>query len=432
MEVRASVIAVFGVLLFGASTVNALALDATAAPAAISGDEVVSAVPLTAIFFKGNRVTQERVLRRELPFHEGQAVTEADLQRGRQAIQDLGLFNRVLMSHSTSAEGTTVTYEVVEKFYLLPYPRVDANADGDYAYGAQLRWNNVLGLNHTFNASVLQSQTSRAGLSSAREYSAGYFAPLIFNSQWSLGGGASVLERPVATTTGSYEEQLQSYQLIATRALGTGTATHGWMVGTGLAWQNQHTSNGVGEYGEALAPVGTLGYRDIRLKIYSEEGSAFGLRVEGAERGMAADYDYARLTLGGIRYIPVGNIPHQTVHLIGEMGLNWDGPRSLNNFRLGGSSSLRGYQRDLVEGNAYYRLATEWARPLLKPWLRTVVIAEVGNAYARPNEIDLGRARASIGFGLRLRVTTFVDLQLEAGIAIPVDGGSARFFAGKV
>lgn len=410
--------------LLSSSTAEA---EATASPPA-------SSKLLRQIAFEGNRVTQPRTMLRELPFKQGDAVTLDLLERGRQAIQDLGLFKAVQVREVAEADGSiTAIYTVSERWYLLPYPRVDANADGEYAYGAQLSWNNLWGLNHTLRASALQRETARLG-SSGKEmlYSASYFAPQVFDTRWSLGAAGSYTERPFEDPQlGFYNEQISSVQLMAQRALSAGPPSQGWSIGAGVLATQQRTDSGIGEYGEAAGPVVTAGYRDVRLNIYSEEGITFGGRLDGAMDGFAADYDFARLTVGGIRYLPFG-VPHQTLHLIAETGLGWKGPDNLRNFSLGGSGSLRGYQRSFEEGNAFYRVAGEWARPIFKPWLRTVVIAEVGNVYRHPNEIDLGAARSSIGFGLRLRLLTFVNLEVEAGIALPLEGGAARFFAGRV
>ena len=113
-------------------------------------------------------------------------------------------------------------------------------------------------------------------------------------------------------------------------------------------------------------------------------------------------------------------------------GWSWNAPENQRNFRLGGGSGLRGYKSGFAEGNAFYRLAGEWARPVWRPWLRTVVIAEAGNVYARPDAFDPAEIKASLGLGVRLRLPVFVNVELEAGIALPVDGGEMRFFAGRV
>ncbi len=387
---------------------------------------------LSAIRFIGNRTTRERTLLRELPFRPGDLVTPSQLEAGRQAIQNLNLYKKVGLQQRADGDAVEAIYEMSEKWYLLGYPRVDANSNGEYAYGVQLDWNNVWGLNHTVRISALRKETKRIGIGKEQNLSVGYGAPQIFDSLWSLGLAGSYTERPVSDALGQYNEQLESYQALASRAFDSSRPNQGWSLGAGALWTGQRTSTGVAQYGEAFGPVGVLGYRDLRLNIYSEEGLVFTSRLDAAKQNFGADYDFARVTLGAIRYWRVGSTPHQTVHVFGDTGLNWDGPRSVRNFTLGGVGGLRGYQRGYREGNAYFRIGSEWARPVFRPWLRAVVIAEAGNVYAQPNEFDPADIKASIGLGLRLRIPMFVNVQLEAGIALPVGGGAPRFFAGQV
>lgn len=386
------------------------------------------------IRFEGNRTTQPRTMLRELSFAAGERVRRDELERGRQAIQDLGLFKRVEMREEPagSGDGVVVTYVVKERWYLLPYPRVDANSDGEYAYGGQLVWNNLFGLNHTLRLTALQRETERVGTGKETQFSFGYAAPQLFDSRWSLGVGSAYTQRPVEDDLGAYEETLTSAQLLALRSLSDGPPSQGWSAGAGLSLLSQRTDNGIGEYGETLSPTGTVGYRDVHFNIYSESGVAFQTRLEVAAEGIASDYSTAKLTFSGIEYLPVGYTPHQTVHLIGETGLAWNAPANQRNFTLGGAGALRGYKRSFTEGNAYYRVATEWARPLWRPWLRTVVIAEAGNVFVQPNDIDVFDVKASVGLGLRLRISTFVNFEIEAGVAVPVEGGALRVFAGRV
>lgn len=388
---------------------------------------------LHAIRFVGNQTTRERTLLRELPFKPGDVVTAAALELGRQAIQNLNLFKQVTLEQQAGAQGgVEVVYTVKERWYVLAYPRVDANADGQYAYGGQVDWNNVWGLNHTLRLSVLRKETQREGIGKEQNYSLGYAAPQVLDSRWSLGVGASYTERPVRNDFGQYDERLEAYQALVSRALDATEPNQGWSAGTGLLWTRQATNNGLGQYGEALGPVGVLGYRRIKLNIYSEEGLVFSSRLDAARQGLAADYDFARLSLNATRFLRVGATPHQTVHLFGDAAFNWDGPKSVRYFTLGGVGALRGYERGFREGNAYFRIGSEWARPVFRPWLRTVVIAEAGNVYAHPNDFDPSKLRTSIGFGIRIRVPTFVNVQLEAGVAFPLGGGGKRFFAGQV
>lgn len=423
-------------LLAAGSCGAAVSLAQIAASESAPAEEPPAAEPtlmLKAIRFIGNHTTRERTLLRELPFKPGDLVTAKQLEAGRQAIQNLNLFKRVTLQQGLDAEGgVEAVYEMKEKWYVLGYPRVDANSNGEYAYGAQLDWNNVWGLNHTLRISALKKETKRVGIGKEQNLSIGYAAPQVLDSLWSLNLGGSYTQRPVDDDFGQYDERLQAYQVLASRALDVSRPNQGWSVGTGALWTRQQTSNGIAEYGDALGPVGVLNYRDLKLNIYSEEGLVFGSRVDGSTRELGSDYDFARVTLSAIRYWRVGATPHQTVHVFGDTGMNWDGPNSVRNFTLGGVGGLRGYERGYREGNAYFRVGTEWARPIFRPWLRTVVIAEAGNVYAQPNEFNPGDVKASIGFGLRLRIPTFVNVQLEAGIAFPVGGGAPKFFAGQV
>ncbi|MES2684129.1 MAG: BamA/TamA family outer membrane protein [Pseudomonadota bacterium] len=388
---------------------------------------------LGKISFVGNKTTRERTLLRELPFKPGDAVTREQLEAGRQAIQNLNLYKKVtLQERPDDRGGVEAVYEMSEKWYVLGYPRVDANSNGEYAYGVQLDWNNLWGLNHTLRVSALRKETKRVGIGKEQNLSVGYSAPQIFDSLWSLGLSGSYTERPVNDAFGQYNERLEAYQALGARSFDSDRPNQGWSMGAGALWTGQRTSTGVAQYGEAFGPVGLLSYRDYNFNVYSEEGLVVSSRLDAAKKNLGADYDFARLTLAATRYWRVGATPHQTVHAFADSGMNWDGPRSVRNFTLGGVGGLRGYERGYREGNAYFRAGTEWARPIFKPWLRTVVIAEVGNVYAQPNEFEPGDVKASIGLGLRLRLPMFVNVQIEAGVAFPVAGGAPRFFAGQV
>ena len=417
----------------GCAAASPMANPATPTSAAPAVSESQATVPLKAITFVGNKTTRPRTLLRELPFKAGDWVTAAQLEAGRQAIQNLNLFKQVTLEQRFDAEGgVEAVYGLGEKWYVLGYPRVDANSNGEYAYGAQLDWNNLWGLNHTLRVSALRKETQRVGVGMEQNVALGYAAPQVFDSLWSVSLGGSYTERPVSNALGQYSERLEGYQALASRALDASKPNQGWSLGAGALWTRQQTSTGVAQYGDALGPVGILNYRNLQLNIYSEEGLVFSSRSDAAKDGVGADYDFLRLSAAAIRYWRVGTTPHQTVHVFGDAGLNWAGPNSVRNFTLGGVGGLRGYKRGYREGNAYFRVGTEWARPIFKPWLRAVVIAEAGHVYAEPNEFDLQAVRGSIGFGLRLRLPMFVNVEVEAGIALPLDGGKPKFFAGQV
>ncbi|MGH8431233.1 MAG: BamA/TamA family outer membrane protein, partial [Solimonas sp.] len=234
---------------------------------------------------------------------------------------------------------------------------------------------------------------------------------------------------------GTYEEQLQEAGFSISRSLSEGPPSQGWSASAGLLWQNQDTAgvNAVAPYGMATAPALGLRYRDLHLRVYSEAGVSYGANLQFAADGIASDYGYTRLTAGYAQYLPVGGTDHQTLHLLAGFGVRGDGPPDNDAFGLGGDTALRGYDKDFIEGDMVYRVAAEFARPLFRRWLRWVVMAEAGNVFEEPADFKLDRVYTSVGLGLRVRFSRFVNFELEAGVAMPIgDDGGVRIFAGGV
>lgn len=387
------------------------------------------------IAFENNEVTQPRTMLREMVIAVGDPADPEKIERSRQAVQDLGLFKSVSVREETVEGGLRLVFKVRERWYILPTPRLDAKAGGEYRYGAQLRWNNLWGLDHTLNVLWERKDAKEAGVGLETNYGFSYSAPQVFDSRYSLGVFAGDAMRPLdAVGGGTYEERLQSAGFRVSRSLSDGPPSQGWMASAGLLWQNQDTdgANAVAPYGMATAPTFGLGYRDLHLRIYSEEGVSYGGNLAFAVDGIASDYGYTRLAAVYARYLPVGTADHQTLHLFADFGTRVDGPPDNDAFSLGGNSALRGYDKDFVEGDMVYRVAAEFARPVFRRWLRWVVIAEAGNVFKQPQDFSLGRIYTSLGLGLRVRFSTFVNFEIEAGMAIPIgDDGDARFFAGR-
>lgn len=389
------------------------------------------------IVFEGNDTTQPKTMLREMVVAVGDRADPTQVERSRQAVQDLGLFKEVAVREEPVDGGVRLVFKVRERWYILPTPRVDAKANGEYSYGAQVIWNNLWGLDHTLRVIWEREDTEEAGVGLQTNHAFSYNAPQVFDSRYSVGVSASEVVRPTDLPGGgSYEETLQNINLGVLRSLSDGPPSQGWSVGAGVGWFNQETA-GPGAppaYGSATAPFVSLNYRDLHLNIYSEEGVVYRNFLQGAVDGLASDYGFVTYNGRYARYKRVGETAHQTLHFIGELGARFDGPPGENDaYFLGGDSLLRGYDKEFVEGDAVYRVAVEFARPLHWRWLRGVLIAEAGNAFEEPQDFTFSRVYTSVGAALRFRFSWFVNVEIEAGVAIPVgDDGGARFFAGGV
>ena len=397
---------------------------------------------IVEIRLTGNDKTREKVILRELDLAPGDPADPVAIEGGRQAVQDLGLFREVEATTHAAPGGVVLELSMREKFHLLVLPRIDASSDRDYSYGAQVRWANVRGLNHRLDLTVetgeFPDERDRREETSAQ---VSYSAPFIFDSPYELGVRAQRLERvtpvidPVTNdvTDDEFDETFDHFEIDLARDLRQGRPRSGWIIGGGLFWQRQDTRGELAPPpdGQALALVGTADYDAMRDHLYSETGRRFNARIEAAAEGLGSDYDYTRTTASYLQSSALGSTPHQTVHLLGSAGVLTGGTARRNEFSLGGSGRMRGYGSDFLEGDYYYYGSLEYLRPIKWDSLRLVAFAEVGGTGDDREELRDGSPYADIGLGLRIRLTWFVDVEIELGWAYPLRGGEgASFFAG--
>ncbi|MDR7136031.1 outer membrane protein assembly factor BamA [Lysobacter niastensis] len=418
-----------------------LLMCAHASTAAAQVPEPEPVPRIVEIRLSGNEKTRDKVILRELDLAPGDPADPGAIENGRQAVLDLGLFRTVEATTQPVPGGVVLNVDMREKYHLLVVPRVDASSDRDVSYGAQLRWSNVWGLNHRLNLTVesgdFPEERDRREEDDAR---LSYRAPYLFDTPYELRARLERLERmtPVIdlatneVTDDTFDETFDQVEIGLARDLRTDRPRSGWIVGGGLFWQRQDTS---GDFapppdGEALALVGTAEFDDVRFHLYSETGRRFNARVEAAGSGLGSDYSYTRSNVDYFQSKALGETPHQTWEVVGSAGLITGGPNSRNEFSLGGSSRLRGYDSDDLEGNRFYYGSLQYLRPLKWNWLRLLAFVEVGGTDDDREGLRDGSPYADIGVGVRIRLTWFVNVEIEAGWAYPLRGGEGvNFFA---
>ena len=120
-------------------------------------------VVIRNISFKGNKITKERIIRRELLFKENDTIPVKELsdilQQSRKNLVNTSLFNFVTLDSipvGNSADHLDVTFEFIERWYIWPVPILEL-ADRNFNewikkwdwsrlnYGVFLTWNNFRG-----------------------------------------------------------------------------------------------------------------------------------------------------------------------------------------------------------------------------------------------------------------------------------------------
>lgn len=392
---------------------------------------------VTAIEFSGNETTQAKVMQREMVIQVGDPADPEKIERSRQYIQDLGLFRWVRVTQVREGRGVRLTYAVQEKYYILPYPRLSANVEGQYSYGGELRMSNVAGLNHSLRILGERADLRESDRGLRDRYTINYSAPYLFDSPYRVGLGYSHFRSPVEEAEQLYEETSQAASFFVSRNFADegGSPSQGSNFGAGLSWQDQ-AYRGAGappSFGQATALNLAYSYADFRNHVYSETGRAHGLSLSLAEEGIASDYSYQSVGAFYTRAVPWGETAHQTLDFSIAAGLYANGPGDVVAYSLGGSSQLRGYEVNSLEGNAYWLASLEFFRPVYRRSVRLGAILEVGGISADWQGGDFDKVYSSLGIGIRARFTRFVSFEVELGYAIPLDGsGGGKLFGGRV
>lgn len=414
-----------------ASRMVAAALLCAFAPLAPADDGYP---PVVDIRFAEGLVTKPVVFLREMALGIGDPADPELIARSRQAILDLELFRDVTIRQEPEAGGVALVVEAHEKRYLLAIPRFDSSSDGDFSYGVHGRWNNLWGENHTFDVRFLTGTYPDDRL--REEEASGrvrYTAPFV----WGRHGWHAELEyidRVAPVAGGAFDETVRRAEFLLSHDLRDDRPRSGWIITSGLHWESQQAEGALAPPpdGRATALVLGAGYSDLRFHVYSESGRVFTSRLELAQDGLLSHYNYRKLDARLVEHIPLASGAHRTLNLIGAAGWYSGGPRRVSAYSLGGASALRGYELDFIEGERYGYAAAEYLRPVFgRDWLRLLLVAESGWTGGAFTGARSGGPYASVGAGVRIRVTWFMNLEIELGVAYPLRGGDGlQFFAG--
>ncbi len=388
---------------------------------------------ITEIRFEGNSVTKDHILKQEMTVQIGDVADPEAIENSRQAIMDLGLFEWVRWELTDAPEGKVLTVSVEEKYYILPLPLLDADPDGSYSYGAEVRFDNLGGLNQRLKLKLDSSDAVDKTDALKREVSAEYVYPRIGGSPYNLNADLEVERREFDIVEDSaeahYRREFRQAGVGLSRWLDTFGPSRGWLLGGRFALEQRDFSRLSGasllEDDQAVTVSGSVVFDALHDHGYYRSGGITGYRTDFGLKELGSDYFYNRHTFFYRRYHAFG----------GGHNLNWQAQLGLANGRkfggfaydIGGSDTLRGY--DTIDGNAMVLGNVEYLKPVWRK-LRGVVFADVGNVYPGVLETDLTDLRTGVGLGLRWDVTWFVDLSLRLDVAYGLQSGDVQTYAG--
>ncbi len=407
---------------------------------ALAQDEVD--VPLLDdIRFVGNEVTRQEVLRQELTVHEGQPFTPAQIEQSRQALMNLGLFKKVQAELLHEQGKQILQFRLDERFYILPLPSLDYRPDfladevaTNYTYGGELRFDNLFGLNQRLRVIYEEKKFVDNVEPLSRKARVTYAYPRIVGTPYRLELENVRLERNVnvydnsvlLTTVG---EKSQSGSLFLSRWLNQEGVSQGWLAGGGLRASSTSYSDSTGLVGygdqQVITLVGKIGYYRVNEFPYHREGEEFSYLMELAQPAWSSDMTFIHNTFTYRRYQPLKNVDANFNSQL-KLGLAFGDDQA---YSLGGSTFLRGYDVDILQGNLllqgnfeYHHHITGYCQ------MRGVLFLDVANVWPEVAGIDSYRLYTGMGAGLRWRVQSFVDVTLSLDYAYNTDNGETKTY----
>lgn len=138
---------IFFKLLFFLIIINSFALGTDYG----SIDSLKTTIIIDSIIIKGNDITEESIIRRELNFAEGDTVNVEILAFNRERVYSMNIFTQVEFKLASESDKNILLIVVNESWYIWPIPFLDFK-DGDWgkpSYGIDLSILNFRGMNET-------------------------------------------------------------------------------------------------------------------------------------------------------------------------------------------------------------------------------------------------------------------------------------------
>ncbi|MCF8055006.1 MAG: BamA/TamA family outer membrane protein [Desulfocapsa sp.] len=390
------------------------------------------------IVFLGNRVTRPDTMLQEMKLRKGDRSDPEKIAASRQAIMDLNLFKSVVIEEKSVEGGALLEVTVEEKFFILPLPTLGYSNDGDISYGAYIKWYNMFGLNYTFKLKGKAKNFADGDMDKKKFIAFEYTMPRLNSGPWELYlyGDYSrnrIYAHDEDRSGFKQSTWLGGFSLMRWRHLDGPSS--GWFTRGGVSITGKKHELDIGTpslYEDGLEPHLTLGvgFKAVHNHLFSRTGKEFGYTFGLGHSPVDCEGLFTTHYLYYRSYHWLFDNPHHNLNFQLQGAFASDTLYQEHSFKLGSGSTLRGYERDSVAGNAYLLANIEYLHPLLgNPPIRGVIFADLGNSWENIDDVDLSDLKGCVGFGVRAKVKYFVKLDLVLEWAFAANGEN-KVYAG--
>lgn len=385
---------------------------------------------ITGALYIGNGKTQASLLDDQLGLKFPTSLTAAEINKASQRLMNLGLFESVI----GETVGDTVQFTIVEKSYLLAYPRLSLNGDGESSYGLTGVWDNLHGLNHKMKVTLRQSKVKEVERDTENRFTLSYKAPAVFRSRWNVGGsldiGNSLITQDPSDGGKEFDESRFRLEAKLERRLENSSLANGMSVGGQFGYWliDRHADmddiSHLDSDGTLYVGAG-LSYRQVEFRLYSEYGNAYGYRMDislptSSDSFHFVEHEaYLAWQLHGYKALP-----HHSLNFRVAAKAFSGGPPVTAAYDFG-NSVVRGIGKGDIDGNAVISSGVEYLAPVARVYsLRWLAFADAGAVVDHYSDITFDDINVSIGCGIRWRPSWFVGVELEVAFAYLLNDGS--------
>ncbi len=366
---------------------------------------------LNKIILKGNEKTKDFVIMRELrDLEKGQVLNINDIKQSYQKIYKLNYFKEIkpeLKRADNESNRVNLVINMTEK------KTGTLNFGAGYSTkDAWLGFINVKEKNLLGKGQTIGFEWEFGGTDS---YSLNFYEPWLFGNPTSF--GFSIYDQ---TSDYEYNDEYEYTEKSRGGSISFGHALNEAWDGTvkykiednDIEWEDDVPVSYEDESGSIRTLTLKADKDTTNHPFNPTQGSIDTLSVEYAGSFLGGDYDFTKYNFDFRRFYP-GFKSGQAWALRLKAGFSEDDLPTSEQYKLGGSQNLRGYDSYTFYGDDMLLLNLEYRFPVADKFTG-VVFGDAGNTWESSGDIDLGDLHHSLGLGVRMN-TPIGQIRLDYG-----------------
>lgn len=379
---------------------------------AIEEPKVVHKIVIT-----GNKRTLDRVILYELTFKTNDYITDFDLKRSRQNLMNIDLFSHVdIRVFDIKIKGMVdVQITVKEKWSILPLPKLARTSDAENRMGMRYQDFNLTGRGYYLDINVMNRWANDFKHNLGLFYSAGLEARNFLRSRLNINTGFSKgknLEETFlnGTVISGYNKDVYTNNLSVSREFGE---FRYFEVGGTFSYSESSYEylRGVRQsfISSKIVSLGAfLTYDNVsNLGNYIFEGYKWGLSLGNPNKLYGSDINAIIYNINFSHFILL-NEKRVLAYRFKGAAITGNMSKEITT-NVGGSTSLRGYEKAEYTGNRSIQMNSEYRFPLTARHWGGTVFLDGGKAWENGSPMKMRDLHWSTGLGLRLYIKRLVN-----------------------